>query len=70
MCVGERENEHGLAGRLSENVGERALLSELGSVELSKAKISYNLHSPAKLPRGGVRRGQSMQDEGSEREIW
>lgn len=34
------------------NVGERALLSERGNAEPSRAGISYNLHSPAIFPKG------------------
>ena len=45
--------------RLSVNVGERALLSEQGNAESSRAGISYNLHSPAIFPKG----------EGEERQI-
>lgn len=37
------------------NVGERALLSERGNAEWSRAGISYNLHSPAIFPKGGGR---------------
>lgn len=45
------------------NVGERALLSERGNAEPSRAGISYNLHSSAIFPKGVGWSGRSMWEE-------
>lgn len=45
------------------NVGERALLSERSNAELSRAGISYNLHSPTIFPKRVGWRGGSMWEE-------
>lgn len=57
------------AGRLSVNVGERALLSEWGNAESSRAGINYNLHSPSIFPKGVGWRGGSMWEEEG-RAVW